>query len=247
MRVPMSVSQIAQVQRNLAACTLTPSSEKAAIKSELDKAVSATAPLPPSKRLIEVSKRIRTFASKKKLILQGPPATFVVPSKEVVHSTRRDRLQGLLLSQLVTESDYPFDDADTLVSNLLDELQMPAPWPTLSRPTIKRLALHRAGSLFWVGDPDSGKPGPSPRFDLYPARAGLHPDAGEYLFLRLKLNQGSTPRFADSGAYPYWRPGGKTQPISGCPAGYSGFDEAVAKDAKLSNLSSPMKLFKRKI
>lgn len=85
---------------------------------------------------------------------------------------------------------------------------------------------------------------------LLPARLGLAPDPvlpTSYVLMKVSTDQGALPRFADSGGFPYWRPGGVTHPISLCPAGHLGFPELVIDGIQVRHVNGPLLEYERSV
>ena len=243
----MFTAHLQQIRSNLENCSETTSPERELLENTLRQAVESTKSFSdPAKRLWAICDRLGNQARINRLFFNGSPAKFVSIETHVVHTKPLNRFRSNIQVRLADEVD--FDTAETLTNEICVELQRPRPWRILqSNPTLSALAMHDHGTPFWVADPTPSTPAVDNDLTLYPARAGLAPQVAEYVFLRLHCNKGQVPRFADSQGYPYWRPGGKTQPIKECPEGYSGLPEAVVDQVRIANLSSSIVTFDRSI
>jgi hypothetical protein len=100
--------------------------------------------------------------------------------------------------------------------------------------------------IFEIGTPDPTK---STVLTYLPARLGIEP-IGPKIYLAFKFKNSEVkkvPRFIDSGGYSYWKPGGKTDPIEGCPEAYLGIDEKIMKVFLIEHLTETPKQFARAI
>jgi hypothetical protein len=233
-----------QIVQNLTTCPNTPAAEKEIFMKAIRAACRSTASRPPEERLSALANRAHRLALNSNLYLKGPATS--LSGKDMLHAKPRDRFKANLETRLADHFD--FDTAVNLAEEIYDELVTTGPARTCTNPLVADLGLHTRGTPFWVADSESGKPAFDSDLTLYAARAGLEPRSTVYVLIRLGYREGKIPRFADSSGYPYWRPGGKTNPIEKCPSEYSGFDEAVLDNVSIRDLSKKKAVtFRRRI
>lgn len=236
--------QTRQIRKNLRECPHTALPERKRLGSTITRAVTRTRSQPDAARLSRISGDLYTLAKSGGLFFRGP--RFTATAGHVYHSKSVGRFKDRLIRGL-QDVGADFDSAETIATEVVSEFEGRTTSNVLSRPEIAALPLHDPGTPFWVADDFAASPPAIASAATYPARCGLEPANGPYLLFRMTRVSGRVPRFADSAGYVFWRPGGKTEPIGGCPVHHSGFDEAIMANVSIGDLVAPATPFDRVI
>ncbi|MFH1871974.1 MAG: hypothetical protein ABIK82_09335 [Pseudomonadota bacterium] len=238
-------SEIEQVLANLTGCLQTTEDER----RELDALIKGVVGRHPGEQDVidAVMRALSQWAMSKGMYFRGAASSFH-KDRYVWHTKQEGRLRYSLAKSIGQKAKGSDDRAFKEANEIMNQLRAFDRW-RVAVTNNSGVALHFFGAPFWIADPDSGKPHPSVKKTYYPARAGLAPDIDrKYVLLQLKIpKDASVPRFADSNGYPYWRPGGRTYPIEGCPAELSGFDEAVTNGVTLGCVAAEPHFFNRSV
>lgn len=195
----------------------------------------------------EIMKEVARRVGQEKHYFRGTASNFHKQC-DVWHTKRSTYLEARLEKEISRTSHGSDYSASNDAKDIIAKLRSPGQWLNAAGSS-GFLPIHEIGTPCWVADPTSGDPEPSVHKEYYPARAGIAPDQDgiyEYVLLPLRIPGPATyPRFADSGGYPFWRPGGRTEPISGCPDSFSGFEEAVTDQVTLACLVGEPQFFTR--
>jgi len=111
------------------------------------------------------------------------------------------------------------------------------------RARYSSLGLQTRSQPNWLGDPNSADP-PVKDPAIFPAVAGVAPKIGTHYKICVKLLNIQMPRFADSCGYPYWIPGGRTNPLIESGWGL-GLLEGVSGVTSVGDIVDPIEVFKR--
>ena len=150
-------------------------------------------------------------------------------------------LKGYAVSLSTADTSLSMADATLIASQLFLDLCSDSSF-AVAKDAHHDIPLHRHGSPMWLAIADDNEPEMEDQLHHFPARLGLAPDLDllvPYVLMRLAVVDGYVPRFADSGGYPYWRPGGVTEPIEQYPLTLKGFTEVVADRVTATALRRP--------
>lgn len=223
-------AQIQTIRANLDTCPHTEVAERMDLHSVV---VSAVAGSPDASLALSdidiIQNNIRNKVSKEGWYFLGKDHP--TDGRTVYHTQREDKvLKGYVAALRTVAPELSTNDALEIAGNLLKDLCSEAKYLT-AKITHSRLALHRHGTPMWFAVPGDGENLMDDQIHLLPARLGLAPVGNfpvPYVTFPMLIKECRVPRFADSSGYPYWRPGGKTMPISQCAPVLGGFTEVVA-------------------
>lgn len=241
-------AQIQRIRQNLNECDQTPAGEKSTLLATIEAEVGAGRDSVLAIRDIrKVQTAVRNAVASSEWYFKGRPRHDA--DRKLLYSTQSEiGLEDKFIRDLqrtrpdLSEADA-MDIAQSLISNIFSDSGL-----TVAKSNHRSLLLHLYGQPIWLADPVSGNPNADNDITLLPARLGLNPHPTRYVLLKLHVDARFTPRFADSGAYPYWRPGGKTNPIEQCPSAYNdGFDETIGDGVTVSALVAPIIRYERTI
>jgi hypothetical protein len=233
------------VRRNLADCAATSDPERAELAACIDGVVSGRdlAALGEGD-ISQIQKEIRDRVAARRWYLQGN-VQYDAEINIMLHTRQQGSFENSFARGLVArDSSLSQPEASTIAAALVDDLQDGTSF-VAARDAYGDVSFARHPSPVWAADPGSATPEHLANLPLLPARLGLGPNPGHYVLLTIRRPQWRSPRFADSGGYPYWRPGGVTLPIEQTPDGNSGFAEYVTHDLKLRDLTAPLQLYER--
>jgi len=242
-----AAAQIQRIKANLAGCSQTTARERKSLRAT----IAAQTRRERHEDLTiadiqQVQSAVRSKVATERWYFRGNVQSDMAIKS--LYSTQTEiRMEKIFLQGLqVNNPELTSSEALDVAQQLMDDLTAN---PTYAGAKLYHgaLPLHEHASPMWLVDPDSAKPLADAALELLPARLGIAPRRTRYVLLALSARTCHSPRFADSGAYPYWRPGGKTFPIEQCPKGYEGFDEVVSDGITISNLRRPLRRYQRTI
>lgn len=252
-------SELKQIIENINQCEYTKSLEKKIFKEIIESKVkshSYSGLNIPASLADSISSEIYKISSSKNFLFKGPKRE---PRKDISywHAKLADRFLHTIATALLVEDEKDgkqnrrgLNYYKMRASSICTEFRRADGW----RRVIEKYAslpLHRHGFPFWIADITEADPTPHNGLDSYPGRAGLAPDNIKHLeYVLVKLRPKKKifkPRFADSGGYVHWRPGGKTKPIAECEEGHSGFDEFIADELSVGDIVSAPIHFRRSV
>jgi len=235
--------QLATIINNLSDCKQTPNIEKEALQKLID----SEADHPISRAGIRrIQSAVRDQSEHNGWYFKGASAS-ALAGTELLSTQTEDRFQFTWSQGLrMKDPSLTVNDAVLMASAAVSALQDPLLF-TAARVTNSSIPLHRHGTPIWLADPQSSKKDAFSHINFFPARVGLAPKPGKYLLFRVTVSSCFQPRFADSGAYPYWRASGRTLPIEQCPASLDGFTEVISDGVTVAAVQSPLQSFSRTI
>lgn len=238
-------AHVRQIRNNLKSCIDTKSKERRALARVIRYGIAAGKfERDLNIKLRHIRENLKNKAAENGLFFKGNVSAFVSAHEKLVHAELFLWFKDKIKTWLADDSDDRSEDAAEQVANdICYDLRQTSHWSTVGAGSHAAIPLHRHGFPYWVADPGSGRPKLGGDVSLFPARAGMELESGEYVFITLRCTAGLSPRFADSCGHHYWRPGGTTHPRDGCPSGLSGFQEAVIDRISIANISSPIVLF----
>lgn len=244
-----ALAQVGAINANLVGCSQTLDPERAALTADIDSVITGVAVAAfQLEHVHSIKSQVFNRALSEEWFFLG---TAFGGGRSRFYNTRRadQARQGYAFGLRAIDDDLSPSDAFDVASELLAELSSTSSFVS-GKSSMPELPLHRHGTPMWLAVPESEVALSDDDLSLLPARLGLDPTESvqaRYIFIEVSAEECFVPRFADSGAYPYWKPGGKTAPIETCPAGLTGFTEVVGNGLTLSNLSSPFRQYLRKI
>ena len=234
-----ATAQIRRIRENLLKCTQTKNDERATFQQAIDKSVDGKAD--DDIEIVQVKKAkdaIRNLAETQDLFLRGKINSDW--SGISLYSTKTEQsLVAIYVRTLNNMPDITASEAEEIAQQLIYELEDQLIMKD-RRDTYRDLPLHYITAPMWLTKPTADSAVFSADIELLPARLGMAPFPGRYVLMGVIARECRIPRFADSGGYPYWRPGGMTQPIAQCPSAKSGLAEAVSEALYLSDLIQPL-------
>ena len=239
--------QLSRIQSNLAGCRQTETQERSLLQEAIVKACAGKAHQAVDvSDISNVKSALWQRASTDRLLLCGSrkpdlTGTTLLHTKTEAHFMNDCSLN--LQHQFKLDPGQAEDVAQELLTELASKLSLAE-----ARRVYAGLGLQRSNSpLIWLADPVSAAPPHDDNLGLLPARLGIRPGHDRYLLFKIAATECRTARFADSGGYEYWLPGGSTAPIEDCPPGYSGLEECVALPLTLWAIRSPVVRFVRAV
>jgi len=191
---------------------------------------------PSAKHIWSIQSAVRRYAQSNSLLFRGDEVT--PPANEYISTRSEQAIRGSWSQKLAVDRNLTLADAEIVAADIINELEDPARF---------RLAVHSMPSMplcgsigpMWIADPTSSNQLPEVNLSALRLRLGIEARPTKQVLLRIASTSCWIPRFADSGGYPYWRPGGRTEPTEDCPAGLDGFDEYVVEAKVISDLTGP--------
>lgn len=238
--------KILDIRNNIAACPQTSAAERGRFLKAIDVVLDAMVGIPEESTLEAIEGSFQHISCTMGLLLKGTKQK-AIANQELWHTTPSIRFENQIKSIMMAKDDALALDSKTLQKNvetLIGKLQT----STMFQIHKSELGNHKLQAIarpLWLGDPKSSTPPVSDPAD-YPACAGIAPTTGTHYRLIVRHPAPLLPRFADSGGYPYWRPGGRTLPIP--ESTYKmGICEAVVGDLCVDMLAAPISDFYRLI
>lgn len=223
-------AQIQAIRHNLDACAQTEGAERMDLHSVV---ASTVAGRPDASLTLDDISEIKS-SIRKKVIMEGwyfLGKDHPTDGRIVYHTHREDKvLKGYVAALRSIDSALSVAEAVKIAGALLADLCSKGRW-IAAKVTHPQLALHLHGTPMWFAISEAGVKSIEDQIHLLPARLGLAPVEKfpiQYVLFSMLVKDCHVPRFADSSGYPYWRPGGKTMPISQCSSEMEGFTEVVA-------------------
>jgi hypothetical protein len=234
-----------QILSNLDSCVATSQGERDEFRSVILDVLSSN---PVSADcIVEIMKALERCAHNRNSYCKGVKSTPL--SEARFHFSLQSKLERAIAYGLKNHPDFLF--SETLAQDKAADILANLKHQSLVEHTISEfgeISIGRDERPFWITRETTGTLSPDANPSKLPARCGIQPAKRPlaYVLMKLTIEVEHEPRFADSNGYPYWRPGGKTLPIEGCPPEFSGLDEAVAKRVTIRRLAKQVEFFERK-
>lgn len=238
--------QIQRIRANLAECPQTSDAERTDLAATIDTGLLGSENR--AKELTDVRSvqdALHLKAGRDALYFQG----IKHPVDDLVWHTRREDKLIRVIQIGISASDPALSTADSIAiaSEIVADLAHSTRY-SAAKIIANSIPLHRHGTPMWIAVPGGEDPPIDGDVHYLPARLGLQPEDeffSRYLLVLLDLDLGAQPRFADSEGYAYWKPGGLTDPIEGCPADYTGLTELVVDEVRVNNIAQPLQPYLR--
>lgn len=241
-------AQFQAIQQNLKACAQTPDAERAHLAGVISTSVAGVTEADVTLDHVNlIQTAVRASAERNDLYFKGAPTA---ASGLSTFSTRReDKLQkGLAFALKAEDPSLLVTDAMLIANDIVLRLSA-AVTSGLARIDYGQLPLHVHGTPMWIAVLEASEASAIREDVAYPpARLGLAPESDRpvrYVLMAIHTSESFRPRFADSGAYPYWEPGGKTRPLEQCPAGLNGLAEVVVNNVRVGSIRDYVVIYER--
>ena len=236
--------KITDIRNNISTCTQTSPAERRSFLKAIDVVTSSKVGKPEKSTLETIERSIRNIAHTRGLLLKGTKRN-ELSNQDLWHTTPSIRFE-LKIGEIALSGDPDLAlDATSLgakIRGIIDKLQSPSMF-AIQKAELGGKKLQATAQPLWLGDPKTSTPPIATPAD-FPACAGLAPTTGTHYCLVVQHMEPLLPRFADSGGYPYWRPGGRTLPIPESPYKI-GIFEAIVGDLGINMLAAPISDFYR--
>ena len=240
-------AQIQRIRANLDGCSQTAAAERDILRTTID---AETRGIDDQEleiaNISQVGSAVRRLAAQEKWYCGGQSQPEMATKS--LYSTQTElRFEQVFLQGLQQDdSELTSSEALAIAQQLMTDL-LANPTFAAAKHAHGALPLHQHGTPMWLADPDSTAIHPDTNIALLPARLGLAPRRARYVLVVVTPPACCSPKFADSGAYPYWRPGGKTLPIDQCPRECDGMAESVSDGVSIRHMRRPAIRYQRAV
>lgn len=245
-----ATAQMRRIRSNLELCAHTPANERSELLDTINSALGgASDEALTMDHIYGIGSAVRQLAENRGLYFLGD--THPASRQNQYFSTRAEIKFISTIARALDADDLGLSVADQLerAKSLAFDLSDSTTFLS-ARQDNAALPLHRHGSPMWIAAAENPPLSDPTWLECVPARLGLGPDAVlpvRYVLMQVRVSGATVPRFADSGAYPYWAPGGLTKPIEQCPVELTGFQEIVANGICVGSLDGAVSSYVRTI